>query len=404
MIKSNNASSSGNRLWLLLFFLFSLNLLDCGGYILVIILGLYLALHLHEFTFTISEVFLFLFGVIYFLAYLYWYQDISFPNLCNFAVAPWMVFWIGRNMAYRANDDRFPLRILSALTLGFFLYGLLSIIYSMTYAPPTNSSRILYKFWNQSALSVTAAGMLFSPALGLAFGTITAPVSHPKKLLGLGILGICVYFSFTWAHRTTIMIAAILAAVNFLAYLCSKQASPRRKYLLVCLMLLGLLVLVLCLVFNWGGCYTWLQEQWLFRRLTDSHAAKSTGRIQIWLSFLREFLFYPLGGKQFALYQDVTYAHNLWFDTYYLCGMIPALALFAVTLVIFKDFHKCANHLLQSNDISLHHVLINYLWAVLLNFMVEPVLEAYPYVFLSFLLIAGSVAGMLQKQASRKNI
>lgn len=378
--------------WLFLMFLFTLNFMSAGGYLLLLLMAVYTVLHLREFSFRTAEIFLFAFGVEYFLFYFMWYRGAGLSELCNYLAAPWLLYWIGRHMTCRSKDNRFPLKAATALTFGFFTYALLCIVYTMYVAPPSIGSRVMYKFWDQTALSVTSGGLLFSMAIGLSIGQLTAKNRFLFRLFWLGVLGVCLYYAFTWAHRTTVYIIAILAVYNYLAFLLTMNTTPVRK--------MGLLVgsgllaatAVLCLVLDVGGCYTWLQGQWLYQRLTDPLSANSYDRVRIWENFFDQWLMHPMGGKQFNIASG--YVHNMWLDVYYLCGILPFISLVMATIIIIRHFFQYRS---TPQDRRSVHILANLYIAVFLAFMVEPVIGAYPYVFLAVILISGCVDGAVQR-------
>lgn len=377
--------------WLVLMFLFSLNFMSAGGYILLVLMVAYTVIHLRDFSIRVTEVVLLIFAAEYFLFHFLWYRGATLGDLCNYLVAPWLLYWIGRHMAGRCRRADLPLRIAVVLILGFFTYGLLCMIYTMHFSPPAPGLRMMYKVWDQTPLSVTAGGLLLTMAMGLAMGQLTAKNSFRARLFWLAVLGACMYYAFTWAHRTSVYIAAILVVFNYLSFLLSMKISAVRKLGLLAVSVLAAAAIVLCFVFDVGGCYSWLQGQWLFQRLTDKAAANSTDRFVIWRSFFQQWLLYPLGGKQFEM--PATYVHNFWLDVYYLCGALPFAALVTATVLIAGHFLRYRSVCMAEGASRSVHILANFYLTVLLAFMVEPVMGAYPYVVLAVLLVSGCVEG-----------
>ena len=377
--------------WLILMFLLTLDFMSLGGYLLLVMMAAYLVFHLRELSFRAAEIFLFVFGVEYFLFDFLWNRSLSLSNLCNYLAAPWLLYWMGRSMTCRCKCSRFPLKAATFLSLGLFTYGLLCVFYSLYVAPPAVGSRLMYKFWDHTPLSVTSGGLIFSMATGLAVGQLTSKNRLLPRLFWLGVLGMCLFFAFTWAHRTTIYIIAILAVYNYLAYLLAMNTATVRKTLLVTGSVLLAAAAIVCLALDVGGCYTWIRSQWLYQRLTDPAAANSTDRFYIWGNFFRQWLQYPLGGRQFRLASS--YAHNLWLDVYYLCGILPFIPLVIATVIIIRHFFQYRTMQTARQDHRSAHILANYYIAAFLAFMVEPVISAYPYVFLAFILVSGCVEG-----------
>lgn len=392
-----SSKQPGTVPWLILMFLFACNVMSAGGYLLLILMAAYLGLHLREFSFRATEIFLFIFGAEYFLIYILWFNNASFGDLCNNLVAPWLVYWIGRNMALRSKQDDLPLKVGSVLTLGFFTYGLLSMAYSMYFSPPGAGARVMYKFWDHTELSVTGGGFLFSLAIGASIGHLTTKNPLRDRLFWIAVLGGCLYFAFTWAHRTSVYIIAILIAYNYAAFLLRMNASPVRKIALLFGTVLLVSAAVICLALDVGGCRSWLQGQWLYQRLTDAEAANSGSRFTIWDNFFDQWLLYPMGGRQFRIY--ASYVHNMWLDVYYMCGVLPFIALVAATVMIAWNVFHYRKIQTEPQGIRSAHILTNCYLAIFLTFMLEPVISSNPYIFLAVLLISGCIDGAIMKDA-----
>lgn len=376
--------------WLVLMFLFTLNFMSAQGYIMLILMAAYLLLHLREFSFRMADIFLFLFGVEYVLFYIFWYGGVTFREMCNFLVAPWLLYWIGRNLALHSKQDDLPLQVATVLAAGFFAYALLCIVYSLAVAPPVPGGRVMYKYWDHTQMAVTLGGLLLSMATGISLGQLTAKTPGWKRLIWLAVLGVSIFFSFTWAHRTSIAIIGVVLVCNFLAFLFAMNIPPVRKFALLAGFVLLTAIGLLCLVLDVGGCWSWLKGQWLFRRLTDETVANSLSRLTIWDNFFQQWLLYPFGGRRFGI--SAAYVHNMWLDVYYLCGILPFLALVIATVIMLHNLIRYRRLHPRSRTT---HILSNCYLSTFLVFMVEPVLSGYPYIFLAMVLVSGCVEGSL---------
>ena len=93
-----------------------------------------------------------------------------------------------------------------------------------------------------------------------------------------------------------------------------------------------------------------------------------------------------MGGFKNTLF----YAHNLIVDAGRMCGVIPMfLLLIYIVLILMKVFRVCKN-----NNISLESrmLILIFYFSYLVNFMVEPVLEGMPMIFVTFCIVNGAVA------------
>lgn len=371
-------------------FLFTFNFMSAQGYIMLILMAAYLLLHLREFSFRMADIFLFLFGVEYVLFYIFWYGGVTFREMCNFLVAPWLLYWIGRNLALRSEQDDLPLQVATVLAAGFFAYALLCIVYSLAVAPPFPGARVMYKYWDHTQMAVTLGGLLLSMAIGISLGQLTTRTSGWKRLIWLAVLGVSIFFSFTWAHRTTVAIIGVVLMCNALAFLFAMNIPPVRKFALLAGFVLLTAIGVLCLALDVGGCWSWLKGQWLFQRLTDENVANSLSRLTIWDYFFQQWLLYPFGGRQFGI--AAAYVHNMWLDVYYLCGILPFLALVIATVIMLHNLIRYRRLHPRSRTT---HILSNCYLSAFLAFMVEPVMSGYPYIFLAMVLVSGCVEGSL---------
>lgn len=111
-------------------------------------------------------------------------------------------------------------------------------------------------------------------------------------------------------------------------------------------------------------------------------------RILVYSRALSQMFDFPFGGYRMNL--GLAYAHNLWIDVLYAAGLIPFLFLLTYTLKSIINLISILNIDSMNNKdfkIFIFSIFVGYL----LNFMVEPILEGVPYMFLSFCLFNGMI-------------
>ena len=155
--------------------------------------------------------------------------------------------------------------------------------------------------------------------------------------------------------------------------------------------LFALLFLTLALRGNLWGLRSWLLSLPLTRRLLNP--GEGLSRLEIWSAFFRggRWLRFPLGGNWLTQGLPFTWFHNLWLDLYCHGGALPFLLFSAFTLLELRHSLAFFRTMKAVRWERSRNAAANLLPALLLNAMVEPVIEANVYVFLTALLFLGSI-------------
>lgn len=381
------------RLWLLMLFLFAVSIFNKGGYILMAAIAMTCLLYVFSIRIDVTMLWLLLFSVSYSTIHILHF-GFSFSDFCNHFAAPWGAYLVGKCYTRRFRHGEPLLRLMLAVAAGMFVHGTLNIFLQIFVFPnPIAHSRMAFDIWHGQYISVTGAGLLYTLMTGMAFGILFSECKVRYKILSLVIIGIAMLYSIELAHRTTtVMIAIILLVYVFLRLIIDFRPT-KRNILALMLVILAVIFLIACVCFDIYGLRSWITGLSLYQRLTDKDTANSGGRLTIWMSFLKQFLFYPMGGKAISLPGTATYVHNMWLDIHYSCGMLPFLAAagaswsgFMSARTVFKN-RELASPLARN---CLFFISV----AFLLNAGVEPVLDANPYFLFSYLMILGGAAGL----------
>ena len=92
---------------------------------------------------------------------------------------------------------------------------------------------------------------------------------------------------------------------------------------------------------------------------------------------------------------NMFYAHNLFVDIGRLCGIIPMiLMMIYILFCIVRMLRLCTNNGLT---LKTRMIMFAYYFSFLVNFMLEPILEGMPMIFIMFCIVNGAVASFLQK-------
>lgn len=390
--------------WVLpVLFFYAVSLMNSAGVLFLVCAVWILGRNLNRITVGVSEVLLLQFSALYF-GFLVFHQGMSLRSTALFLFGPWAAFLMGKAYVESASQEDALLLFLTVLASGFFVHGIMNwfvYLHSDAYAAYAKQ-RISLDIWRGTRVSVTASGMFFTFAAGIAVGIVFSDSGRKQKWLALAVLAVCLGVTVFYANRTLLYLVALIVGWRAVLWFFSSRVSrrARRKALGLAALLIGLLaVLLLC---NTGGFRDWCLSLKLVQRiLRENHA----GRFAAWSLFWKEgaFLRYPFGGKQITWGTPRSYLHNLWLDVYNVAGVFPFAALICVTVRQTSRLWVFGNVMKMRGKRRYAVILQCTMAAFFLNAMVEPVLEANPYFFLTALMFLGAMEGEIRKVEGSHN-
>lgn len=323
-------------------------------------------------------------------------------NLVYYLIGPVGIYIIGQELITNFKDRNRQLMIVLLLVgLGYFIHGALNMYTNINSINFEYSTEIIIDFWSNTGVLRTLQGVYFTILTSLLFVVLFVR-DKDIKLYWRFLIVIATIFSI-WStlllgNRTLIFIAGITFICSGLIYigLTKKKFTSLLKILLVCLLLFVLIN------FDIGSIKTFILDSKLFTRFDD----KSTGmldssRWEYYGVFLNTFYQYPFGVNLAG--DDILsfpYMHNVWLDIYIQVGLIPSILFIFFTLSSVRNVTKIMGNANASITvkISISAVLIG----LLTNFMVEPIINANIYYFLTFCLLAGVVKSYLNVEKNGK--
>lgn len=398
------------RLWerpmLLLLFLFGLGAWNRTWVFFLLLMAISLTLWGLQTDFSRSEVLLLFFSLFYFLADVH-YTGLSPRSCALYLLGPWASYRLGKHYALHAGSPGGFGELLAAPSLGMALHGLLNWVARLHWQGEALPARTAVDLWRGEPVSVTCTGMLLTAAAALAVGVLCSPGKASGKWAALACLGSCLAESVYFANRTLPLLCALLLAPRAWKWLLRPAGETKLRRCAG--VLLAVLLLALALWGNLWGLRRWLLSLPLTRRLLDPGDGLS--RWEIWRAFFRDsrWLRFPLGGDRLTQSLPFTWFHNLWLDLYSHGGALPFLLFFAFTLLELRHSFVFFRTMKAVRWERSRQAAAYLLPALLLNAMVEPVMEANVYVFLTALLFLGAVRGqrlraMEETKASKQNI
>lgn len=381
--------SRWERIVLFVLFLFSLSIFNLAGYLYPLAAVLVLLPNLKRLRISVTETLLFLFSALYFGFYS-WHYGLSLSGIVLYFFGPWTAWLLGKTWVERGG--RF-LPFLAVPAVGMWLHGVLNLgaYLRSGYFALYDYYRQSVDIWRGVLANVNSTGLLFTFGAGLSLGVLFSELSLRWKLAAGVVLCVSAAVSVFFANRALL---AILLLIALCCLLFGRRGAGKGKAVLFLLLVAA--AAVIAAGFDLGGFGTWLRELKLVERIRSGSV---DGRFLAWSEFFSRWNFWehPWGGGAMLAHSEFSYFHNLWLDVYNTAGVLPFLALAAVTLCIvwrFFQFRQVTAERSLWNERTIFTCLAG---AVLLNCGVEPILESNPYFFLIALMYFGAMEGMTRR-------
>lgn len=372
----------------LLVFLYAVDLFDKAG-IIISVACLLCILFSGTKRVPKAMVVLMAFGVSYTVSLII-FESVSFDSILKYMFLPSLTYYLGFSYGKKKGDVDSVYKFMVIILCGFFAHSLLNLgSYLKAGGLDFNVNyRWASEFWRGGAeISVILNSLYSAPMAYFCTGILITQNSKWKKVLAALCLGIIVFAMMLYQNRTTILVIAILVII---AIIRSWKNGLRISTLLICIG--AVVALIATWSFNLFGVRSFVEGTTLYYRLSSTSDAD---RFQIWWSFIKgNPILSPFGGRKIALYLDKPYVHNMWLDTWWRVGIVPFICLVYITWDSFKVMHDYA---IVEQKKRNKVIVINWmLLGLMINFLVEPVLEANPFIFYIPLLIVGAARGGMQ--------
>ena len=383
--------------YFLIIFFSSMDLFGIGGDIFAVFLFSYIVLYIRHIEITQQAILLILFSIFYFIFFSY-HNSFAYVDIIKYLFLPWASFLVGLHfIKYTIKSNALFLMII-CISAGFFLHGALNVAsYHFLHRVDERYARLAYDIWHKSYISVTVQGLLFlfptAASIALLF------FGNRKWIIpALLILFISVYNAVQQAYRTFFFIAGLVLVGVLIYILFNANISPKRRLQIILCFIIIFAIILIFWETDIAHLRSLLTSTRLYRRITQGDLKSAGGRIYIWKSFFENWLRYPFGSNNYyALYNGHSYAHNFWLDIYRVSGIFPfILSIMATIDEIITLFHYGRLH----TDTRTSSIAFCITFASIINFMVEPIYIANPYIYYFFLMIQGGIYGAMQRSKS----
>jgi len=234
--------------------------------------------------------------------------------------------------------------------------------------------------------SATGQATVFILIIGIAYSAIFIQKNKLIKCLVITGLLVAILYNLMIASRTIFIIMIIVFALCYLIDLITENKF-KAKHIIVPIMAM----VMLFTAFNADliGIKSFYEGTNLYYRLNipDATSILEDKRFEKYQYYFSNMLQYPFGGLNMRM--NVGYAHNLWLDAYDSAGIIPFTLLLLFFLIVIFKLKKLLFQYAVPKDLKL--MILGVIVAMLMIFMVEPILDGVPWLFILFCLFVGMV-------------
>lgn len=386
----NNISLSINmsKIIIFLILLFSLNFLNLQKYLFIILTGifaLYTIIHKKSIVINLEMCILLLFSLSYCIFYSQYHSYIT-STVIEIGIFPVLAYFIGLNI-FR-NCKNIGNQIIWAIVMGLFMNGALNMY--LFYQAGQNL-RLIPQFWSGETLVATLNNCFFMMMTSLLYISIFIIKKYRFKIILWICIGFGIVSSISTASRTLIYITILVFMLNLAIhfYLNSNKASENLKIVLKASFLVLMIIVMFSInAFNLKDKYESSALNERFK--TEDLNIDSEPRFITQIKVLGQVFEHPFGDRQMDLY-GLEYAHNMWLDTLNAVGVFPFVFLVIYSLLTIRTIYKIVKTRCLNIEDTL--ILFSVTMSVYTNFMLEPIIEGFPYYFILMCMVNGVAYG-----------
>lgn len=226
--------------------------------------------------------------------------------------------------------------------------------------------------------------MIFMPLL------VFALIKQKKAYALIPVAAMGVFMGVVTGNRSTLIFFVVATTVGMIMVFLN---GYRRLGVVIVLIISALLVFVfLSYRFNWFGLKTMYDSSYLVYRFDHNRAnGESILETQRWDTkgmYISKMLDYPWGGGK--LREEIGgFAHDIWLDTWSWGGCIAFVIL---TVYLFGFIYRMIKFIRMSENVSTKVLFSAYLVILFMQYLVEPIIQGSPQIFISACLLDGLIS------------
>ena len=367
---------------------FALEIMQMEQYLLLLLLGVAVieSSKNGKLVFAVTREFLVLvigFTVFYFTMMLSGKIPLNAFYALRYWVGPIVAYYIGITLG-KSSVSR-VVALITAIALGMLLHGCLNVL---TSSDLSTTNRSVTNFWTGRMTSATLQGTYFIFGISLASSWLFFGKKR-KKILAVLMAGLTNWNCMQTASRTGLyLLGMILVCTVVLKQYIFRGRKSFVTFIFKATLMVGVAVSIAGIAYqnNLLGIRTYFESSFLGQRLAGIEEEGAMSRSELWMAAIKNLGEYPFG-----IHEHEHYAHNLWLDIGLSGGILSMLIIAAYSCMSIMTMRKVCKKVMTAETRILIYTL--YL-ATTIGFMLEPILQAVPYTFCSFVMINGAIASL----------
>lgn len=308
-------------------------------------------------------------------------------SLEPFKTFTFLLLWL---VVYNLSKDKSIKQIFIFILLlgyGMAIHGILNFVYNTINGTEMIEGRS-YDFWSKTYSSATGQAINFTLFISISFWAIFLQKNSVLKFLSVMVFIVSLVYDVQLGGRTFLILCGGSVVLGLLIYIIVNSidgAEIKKIIFLVISVLVLFLLFIVAFKQNWFGIKTLYENSYLAKRLnnTNSTSFRNDGRIEKKLYYLQHFFDNPWGGK--FMEEVVGSSHELWLDVYDTAGILPYVLIIIFTFQSIKTVWRIVRE--RKIESSYRVGLAVYIFVILAQFFVEPILTGSPLLFCSYLMI-----------------
>ena len=276
------------------------------------------------------------------------------------------------------------------VSMGPFIHFILNFLYNLG----KDIERNTYDFWSKDILSATGQATLALMMLVVSIVMLFTNVRGRTKVLSvLVVLAIFIY-NLMLAGRTLFVMLLLIFAVSLL-FLIAKGNKKSKKYKTLLIIVLITLALVVLYNVNLFGVQDAIESSNFYDRFFGRLATEDIeedSRMDRKIFYIENFSRSFWGGIN--LRPICGYAHDIFLDSYDEAGIFALIAIIAFSISVVMRLIRCITS--KTLKFETQQLILGMYVAILAQFMIEPIIQGMPWMFILFCFIHGMVTRLDQ--------
>ena len=251
-------------------------------------------------------------------------------------------------------------------------------------------------FWSGETRAATGQAALAIIPLGWAVAGIANAESFKSSIGNILVIALILFYNLTLSTRILLLLVPILFAVALIFNMKQQRTAKSKRKILITILVISLAVVVIY-AFNLWGVRDIIEDSVLSQRyeVTENMGITDDSRWERKLEYLKLMSTQLLGGGNINA-QVGGYAHDVFLDTYDEAGIFSLIAVIAIVWDAISKLRKFIKY--ADVEHGLKGILLCVYIAILVEFMVEPIIAGIPWMLVLFCFLNGMVTAIVQRK------